>query len=96
MFVDEKAVGEAQTAEQKNRQWKLSEAIRAGAGLRPQCRGQYFSSGASCALGAALLPITEDRDAMLLRYMGIDAVKLENERRALLAATQSTKQDAST
>lgn len=33
---------------------KLSEAIRAGAVLRPQCtNGYYISDGCSCALGAA-------------------------------------------
>jgi len=53
MFVDEKAAGEAQTAEQKNRKLKLSEAIRIGARLRPQCRETFFWRGASCALGAA-------------------------------------------
>lgn len=51
MFVDEKAVGE--TAEQKNRKLKLSEAIRIGAQYRPQCQGAWFSSDGSCALGAA-------------------------------------------
>lgn len=32
---------------------KLSEAIRIGAKLRPQCVGYLFKGGASCALGAA-------------------------------------------
>jgi hypothetical protein len=33
---------------------KLSQAIRIGAKIRPQCRGSYFSEGRSCALGAAM------------------------------------------
>ncbi len=33
---------------------KLSEAIRAGAKLRPQCIGLFFKEGCSCAAGAAL------------------------------------------
>lgn len=33
---------------------KLSEAIRAGAKMRPQTRGVTFSRGKSCAIGAAL------------------------------------------
>lgn len=34
---------------------KLSEAIRAGAKIRPKCIAEYFSSdGKSCAIGAAL------------------------------------------
>ena len=32
---------------------KLSEAIRAGAKLRPQAFGWYFKDGGSCAIGAA-------------------------------------------
>lgn len=32
---------------------KLSQAIRIGAKLRPQCFGHYFRGGASCALTAA-------------------------------------------
>ncbi len=32
---------------------KLSTAIREGAKLRPQCRGEMHFKGASCALGAA-------------------------------------------
>lgn len=31
---------------------KPSQAMRVGAALRPQCRGQYFADGGSCALGA--------------------------------------------
>lgn len=32
---------------------KLSDAIRVGARIRPQCQGALFRAGASCALGAA-------------------------------------------
>lgn len=32
----------------------------------------------------ALVPLVEDREAMLARYLEIDTVALENERRALL------------
>lgn len=32
---------------------KLSEAIRIGSKIRPQCYGYLFKDGASCALGAA-------------------------------------------
>ena len=32
---------------------KLSEAIRIGAKIRPQCTYSYFTRGKSCALGAA-------------------------------------------
>jgi hypothetical protein len=39
--------------EQEQRTWKLSEAIRAGAKLRPKCRMNLFHAGRSCALGAA-------------------------------------------
>ena len=37
---------------------KLSEAIRRGAKLRPQCRGAFFANGGSCAFGAAYEAIT--------------------------------------
>lgn len=53
MFVDEKAAGEAQTAEQANRTLKLSEAIRIGAKIRGQCKTFPFNQDRSCALGAA-------------------------------------------
>src|SRR5690242_5885500 len=56
MFVDEKAAGEAKTAEQANRKYKLSEAIRIGARLRPQGFGGVLfqrRKGVSCALLAA-------------------------------------------
>ncbi len=33
---------------------KLSEAIRIGARMRPQCTGTFFSVGKSCAIGAAM------------------------------------------
>ena len=34
------------------RKLKVSEALRIGAALRPQCRGHLFINGMSCALGA--------------------------------------------
>lgn len=36
----------------------LSEAMRAGATLRPQCAGQLFSRTRSCAIGAAIEAVT--------------------------------------
>lgn len=33
---------------------KLSEAIRIGAKIRPQCTGKFYANGGSCAIGAAL------------------------------------------
>lgn len=39
--------------DQQQRVLKLSEAIRIGARLRPQCKVRLFSDGKSCALGAA-------------------------------------------
>lgn len=36
-----------------------------------------------------LVPMVEDRERMLDRYFGVDATKLENERRALLARTST-------
>ncbi len=32
---------------------KVSEAIRIGASLRPQCKGYLFANGGSCVMGAA-------------------------------------------
>lgn len=37
---------------------KLSDAIRIGAKLRPQCECELFADGGSCALGAAYEGIT--------------------------------------
>ena len=57
MFTTEKAPGEIH--EQPYREWlpeeitKLSEAIRIGSKKRPQCTGDYFVEGRSCAIGAA-------------------------------------------
>lgn len=42
---------------------KLSQAIRIGAKIRPQCRGEFFANGGSCALGAAVEAITGKADA---------------------------------
>lgn len=52
MFVEHKEVGEVAKAPAKIT--KLSEAIRIGARLRPQCTAVFFSDGASCAIGAAM------------------------------------------
>jgi hypothetical protein len=51
MFVEHKEQGEA--APVKVGTLKLSEAIRVGARIRPQCAIDYFLGGKSCALGAA-------------------------------------------
>ncbi len=51
MFVEHKEAGEVSEAPAKV--LKLSDAIRVGAALRPQCTGDLFRSGRSCALGAA-------------------------------------------
>lgn len=64
MFVEEKKQGEVTEAPAKT--LKLSEAIRVGARLRPQCRASFFNGFGSCALGAAmeaLLNRPTDRDA---------------------------------
>ncbi len=56
MFVEHKEVGEVQPHRERLPQpiTKLSQAIREGAKLRPQCKSRYFSDyGESCALGAA-------------------------------------------
>jgi hypothetical protein len=51
--MDESVIRELEKSA-KQAGMKLSAAIRIGAKLRPQCRsGQYFSAGASCAMGAA-------------------------------------------
>jgi hypothetical protein len=53
MFIDtqERPAGEVQ---QKVGKLKLSEAIRIGAKIRPQCEGAFFRDGRSCAMGAAM------------------------------------------
>jgi hypothetical protein len=55
MFVEHKSPGEASPNREKLPEeiTKLSEAIRIGATKRPQCTGDYFDNGGSCALGAA-------------------------------------------
>ncbi|SRR5260221_2358714 len=52
MFIDtqERPAGEVQ---QKVGRLKLSEAIRIGAKLRPQCFASYFDGVRTCAIGAA-------------------------------------------
>lgn len=49
---------------------KLSDAIRLGAMLRPQVRGDYFFAGGSCAMGAAAeaCGIVSSRDPRLLAF----------------------------
>lgn len=42
---------------------RLSEAIRRGAKIRPQCKHYYEYKGASCALGAAAEAVWGDRGA---------------------------------
>src|SRR5260221_1193465 len=50
-FVDteKRSAGEVQ---QKVGRLKLSEALRRGAALRPQCRNTFFDGTGTCALGA--------------------------------------------
>lgn len=38
--------------EQQQQITKVSQAIRIGAKIRPQCRGTFFRDGGSCAMGA--------------------------------------------
>lgn len=47
---------------------KLSEAIRIGARLRPQCKRSFFYYGKSCAIGAAIEGIGL-KDADLVRVL---------------------------
>lgn len=51
MFVEHKEALEVTEAPVKIT--KLSDAIRIGSALRPQCTGAMFKGGGSCALGAA-------------------------------------------
>jgi hypothetical protein len=44
--------------EQQKQITKLSQAIREGAKLRPQCTKYFFGGGGSCAFGAAYEAIT--------------------------------------
>lgn len=60
MFVEEKTQGEVAPA--KVGALKLSEAIRIGAKFRPQCTGDMFVGGGSCALGAAFEALTGRTD----------------------------------
>ncbi len=56
-FVDteQRSAGEVQ---QKVGRLKLSEAIRIGARIRPQCTRAFFSADKSCAFGAAYEALT--------------------------------------
>lgn len=65
MFVEHKEVGEIATAPAKT--LKLSEAIRIGAQIRPQCSVEFYDDGKSCALGAALEAIGKRDEAMSYR-----------------------------
>lgn len=56
MFLEEKKQGEV--TEAPARTMKLSQAIRIGARLRPQCRRYFFADGGSCAWGAAYEAVT--------------------------------------
>lgn len=51
MFVEHKEQGEAVPV--KVGKLRLSAAMRIGAMMRPQCTGEWFFEGRSCALGAA-------------------------------------------
>lgn len=46
-------IGDIKYLEAPEKVMKLSEAIRIGAKIRPQCVMAYFNGGASCALGSA-------------------------------------------
>ncbi len=55
--------------EQAYRQLTLSEALRVGARLRPQCKGELFTDKGSCALGAiyeAVFGYCADSPAVLI------------------------------
>ena len=51
MFVEHKELGEVTEAPAKT--LKLSEAIRIGAAMRPECVGCWSDGNGTCALGAA-------------------------------------------
>lgn len=59
MFVETKEAGEVQQAPAKV--LKLSEAMRIGAGIRPQTKCDLFNEHGSCALGAAYEGATGSR-----------------------------------
>lgn len=70
MFLDDKPQGEVTEAPAKIT--KLSQAIRAGAKLRPQRTGAYFHEGKSCALGAAyegMYGYIDDTTAMIATWV---------------------------
>lgn len=65
----------------------LSAAIRIGATFRPQCRGHYFDSIGSCALGAAYEACTGETDSCcdsnsiqgyLTKRFGVESPELFN------------------
>lgn len=45
---------EIERFEQQTKRLKLSDAMRIGAKIRPQAKGEYFVDGGSCAIGAAM------------------------------------------
>lgn len=61
MFVDEKAAGEAKTAEQANRKLKLSEAIRESMNLFPK-QGALWQPESACVLCGVAYTFGYDRD----------------------------------
>lgn len=64
MFAEHKEALEVTEAPTKT--LKLSEALRIGARLRPQCRDVFFINRKSCALGAAYEAITGRYDEHLM------------------------------
>lgn len=71
MFLDDKPQGTPAVEPVKVGTLKLSTAIRIGAKIRHQCRGNYYVSGGSCALGAAKEAIGAKDDSALQEAMGI-------------------------
>ena len=72
MFIDEKAEGEAKTAEVANRKLKLSEAIRIGS-VGMEQGPQYFGPNKNncCAWGAAGIAIGTRDIYEISRYFGV-------------------------
>lgn len=68
MFVEHKEALEV--TEVPVKVMKLSEAIRIGAKMGPQIRGQYILENASCAFGAAALAMGGDSDFDLFILAG--------------------------
>ena len=64
-------IGEIKYLEVPAKVLKLSEAIRIGSRIRPQCFGEYYLLGGSCALGAAKEALGVANDAELRRMLGL-------------------------